>query len=109
MTTGKAMSKKRIVEIAKAILSGEADPIEGCRALVRAGRDLDENERHDPDFVTIVAIESETDAFPGVEARCHWEAEALAKRDRERAAYVDRNRQWMLEACRGIVRKFAGP
>ena len=102
---GGSMSKREIVTIATQILNGEIDPLEGCRRIVRQQGTLSEAERRDPDFATLVGIESETDAFPSSEARQHWDARALAELDRERAVYVERNRKWLVDACRAIVSK----
>lgn len=101
------MAKREMVSIATQILNGETDPLEGCRRIVRLQGNLSEAEQRDPDFVTLVGIESETDAFPSSEARQHWDARALANVDRERAAYLERNRKWLVDACKGIVAKFS--
>jgi hypothetical protein len=101
------MSKDEIVTIAKCVLHGEVDPLEGCRAIVRRQMALSESERHDPDFLVLVAIESETDHFPTEETRQYWDPVALAERDQERAAYLERNQKPLVDACRALVAKLS--
>lgn len=101
------MSKKEIVFIAARVLAKTIDPIEGCRRIVRYQGELSEIERHNPNFVTLVGIESETDHCPVGVGRRLWEGQAVAEQDRELAEYLQRIEGQLLEACRALIVDFS--
>jgi|SRR4051794_19843774 hypothetical protein len=107
MSKGAVMSKQKIVGLARDIVGREIDPLEGCRRIVQFQADLSDEERRDPDFATLAGVESETDHFPTGAAREHWDPDALAEQDQQRAEYLQRNVAYVLEACRGIIDKFS--
>jgi hypothetical protein len=107
MRANRNMSKQDIVAAAMQVVAGTLDPLEGCRRIVRQQCELTEEERQDPDFLTIVGIESETDSFPSDEVREHWQGQDLAELDRLKEEYLQRNRRWLVDACRAIALKFS--
>jgi hypothetical protein len=96
-----------VLTVARQIVAGEIDPLEGCRAIVHVGVDLRTEDRDDPDFLILRGIESETDHFPMGVVRQQWDEIALAEQDRLRAAYLERNRESLIEACWSIIRKYS--
>ncbi len=100
------MSKREIAAIAKKVLAREIEPIEGCRSMVKLQQSLDAASRSDPDFLTIVAIESETDHFVLGAERKNWESQALNDLDRKRQEYLQRNQGYLHDACKAIIDKF---
>jgi hypothetical protein len=106
MSEGAVTSKQKIVGLARRIVAREIDPLEGCRLIVQFQGELSDGERRDPDFATLVGVESETDHFPTGAAREHWDPDALAEQDQQRAEYLQKNETFVLEACRGIIDKF---
>jgi hypothetical protein len=99
------MTRSEIAVIARRILTREIDPIDGCRAIVRRQGVLSSEERGDPDFRVLVAIESETDHIPAQDSRDRWSAMALREKDRQRAEYLARNELALRDACKALVEK----
>lgn len=97
--------RSELINAANAILREEINPIEGCRLINRL--------RHNtgiPDddvFLTIRAIDSETDHFPLGETRRHCSSEYLARADAEMHSYLDHARQDIFRACEEIVKRFS--
>ncbi len=97
----------KVVEIAKQVLEGAVDPVEGCRQMVALQYvELNESQQHDPDFLMIVTVESETDDLPTSRSRHLWDDAALERMDQRKAAYLLRRKDAILSACRAIVEKF---
>jgi hypothetical protein len=69
------------VEIARGILDGSISIIAGSRQLRAFCGGHGRIDEFDPDFLTFVGIDSETDDLPVGENRRHWGADALAKKD----------------------------
>lgn len=97
--------RKEVVRIARSILSGQLDVLDGCRALVShvtaAGL------TDDPDAAVIVGVESETDDLPLGGERRAWHVESLRDKDARRSEYADRVRTAVLGACQSIVDKLS--
>ncbi len=72
------------------MLEGKLGFVEGCRLLVQICRQFDLPDSDSMD--TIVAIESETDDVPVGAEREKWAPEALRKKDRQCADYLDQVR-----------------
>jgi hypothetical protein len=70
-------ARREIGEMAKDLLSGKLCYIEGSRKLAKLR--FVANLENDPDLTPLVAIDSETDAFPFGSVREHWQPNALAK------------------------------
>jgi hypothetical protein len=98
-----------VLTIARQIVAGDVDPLEGCRAMVHLGAKLADRDRDDPDFLVLRGIESETDHFPMGLVRKHWDVGALTEQDRKRAEYIERNRAQLIEACWSVIRRLSCP
>ncbi len=98
-------SKKReIVAVSKSILAGDMDMIEGVRKICALRTLLDKSE--DEIFISIRAIDSETDHFPGPNQRNLWATESLQRLDSELNEYLASAGGDILEACREIIAAF---
>lgn len=64
---------------------------------------LDEGLRDSEAVPVLVAVESETDAFPVGEQRQVWSAEALKERDTELEAFLSKVRKDVEESCRTLL------
>jgi hypothetical protein len=95
--------RQEIAAIAGAVLSGSIDPLTACRRmLLLAG----EAEREDPDFLTIVGIDSETDHLPAPEQRHLWDPDALVKKDLQIEEYFKHAGPRLRQACVHIAAKW---
>jgi len=100
-------NRQKIVAIARELLAGRLGVIEAARQIDAFRGDRVGLDEFDPDFVTFLAIESETDALPLGETRSHWAADALAQKDLEIARCEDLYRAQALEAASHLVARFA--
>ena len=91
--------KKKMVVLAKQIIDGSIDIIDGCRQILALKIYPIEN----PDYRTIVGFESETDEFPIGEVRKQYHKESLEKLDKELNKYINQNKPIILEACRNLI------
>jgi len=92
-------AKLEVQALARKIATQEIDPILGCRAIVGKLRYLDEHVIKHEAFLTIRAIESETDDLPVGPERDSWDRFALAEKDRELTEYLAKVAQAFNEAC----------
>jgi hypothetical protein len=101
-----ALQRRRVGALARDILDGKLDILEGAREIVRLRHELEVPE-DDPDLNAFVVIESETDALPIGRQREHWAVDVLARREPELADA----RKWAFEIakeeCRNLVARFA--
>ncbi len=97
--------RERVVAIAEAILAGRVGIIEGSRALGSLRHDVTD-EPFDPDFITFVAIGSDTDHLPVGVVREKWADSALAKKDKEIKKAEDFYRESALNGCRVLIERF---
>lgn len=97
---------QKAVFLARKIVDGSIDPIEGCRQMVSLR--VQQEIRDDQDFVTIRGFESETDEFPVGEARKHYDSEYLKKLDLKLKWYLDQMMPNLIEACQNIIKKYGG-
>ncbi len=95
-------NREQVAAVAAAFLAGELDPLTACRRILPP---VGERERGDPDVVTIVAIDSETDDLPDPEHRHLWDPAALIEKDAEIEAYFKRAGPMLREACEHLVSK----
>lgn len=94
----------KIVSVARAVLDGEVGIITGSRKLRRLGFELgDETE---PDFITFIAVDSETDHLPIGRERENWSEEALRRKDIEVSESESLYRERVLKACERLVERF---
>lgn len=96
-------NRQQIAAVAAAFVAGELDPLTACRRILTFVRD---RERSDPDVVTIVGIDSETDDLPDPEHRHLWDPAALREKDAEIEAYFKRAGPTLREACEHLVSKW---
>jgi hypothetical protein len=98
-------SRAAAVAIAERVLRGELDFVTGARLLVdlRGSVGVPSD---DPDLLTFIGIDSETDALPIGPVRERWAPEALA----EKADAIDRAQRWAREygedAFRNLISRF---
>ncbi len=100
-----AMQRRRVVELARNILAGGIDVLDGSSKIASLRGELD-IDLDDDDLMAFVAVESETDALPvGAEA-LNWSPEALARKQPE----LERARSWAIdvvrEPCQNLVARF---
>jgi hypothetical protein len=95
----------KIVAICEAMLREEIGIIAGSRRLAGLGFELFRD--HDEDFLTFVAIDSETDHLPVDVERHNWSVEALERKDKEIAGYEVSVKTDALETCRKLIERFA--
>jgi Protein of unknown function (DUF2489) len=97
-------SKAQLVSVARAMLEGQLDLIDGVRRLTKLRLDMPDPEWDA--FDGIRGVESETDDLPIGEERAFWNTKALAEKDADRQEYVEKVRRAVLEACARIVDRF---
>lgn len=97
--------RHELVAVAKAMLAGETNLIEGVRRIcaLRFAVEDPENEV----FLAIRAIDSETDHFPLSALRASCSPEYLKRADDEVLTYLTAVREDILQACRKIVEAFS--
>ena len=95
--------RSETLETLREIVSGDLDPLEGCRLVVRSYGLF--GDRNDADYMTLVGIESETDDLPLGHVREGWGAEALQAAGRERDRYMAEVKAILLAACGSLLAK----
>lgn len=98
--------RQQIAAIARRMVDGELDILEGCVQAVALRGSLDETGMEDPDLLFLVLVESELDDVPVGDTRKLWAPEALAEKDRKAHAYLEQIREDLLEACRSLIRRW---
>jgi hypothetical protein len=101
-----ASNRQKVARIAQDILDGRVGVIEASRSLVALRFEVAVDE-WDPDFITFVGIDSETDDLPVGQARQHWASDALAQKAPEIARCEDLYREPAREAAAHLVARFA--
>lgn len=95
------------VRIARSILDGSMQLLLGCRQMIGPIRRLGLD--HQEPFITFIGVESETDSLPlESEDRKMWNAEALAREDKEIARYTTWAEGLVIPACHEVIRRFNG-
>ena len=95
----------KIVAICEAMLREKIGIIAGSRILTGLGFEL--LNYHDKDFLTFVAIDSETDHLPVDVERQNWSIEALERKDKETANYEADAKEDVLKICKKLIDRFA--
>ena len=98
-------AEARIVSVAKGMLSGEIDIVEGCRLISALQGDV--NDRDESLFTPMIAVASETEDVPLGKLRLLWDKAALAKIDLRNNAYLDRVRGEIMVTCKRLIQKYA--
>lgn len=105
-----AFLRGKIVAICEAILHEEIGVIAGSRRLNRLEAELLHNEvgwfQRDEDFLTFVAIDSETDHLPVDSERRNWSVDALERKDEEIAKAEAFYQGDAFAACRKLIERF---
>src|SRR4051812_7924138 len=97
--------QQRIVDVASAILRGELGIIEGSRQLCSLQFRVSSLD-HNPDFLSFVGIDSETDHLPVGDVRRHWAADALARKDIEIRKAEAFYRDHAIAGCERLLARF---
>ena len=100
-------NRQMVVAIARELLARRLGVIDAARQIDALRGDRVGLDEFDPDFVTFLAIESETEDLPVGETRRHWAADALAQKDLEITRCADLYRAQALEAASHLVARFA--
>ncbi len=90
-----------LLVVAKGVLAGTVEIVQGCRDLVRLGSLASVSSY--AAFRVIRAVESETDDYPLGDRREGYSAEILERLDKETAEYVARCRPAVLVACSELI------
>jgi hypothetical protein len=93
------------VETASMILKGKIGVIEGSRIMGSLLRETGISE-DDEDYLSFVAIDSETDALPVGEVRQHWSSDALKEKDILIEKAENFYRQIARDACENIIKRW---
>jgi hypothetical protein len=105
-----AFIRGKIISICEAILNEEIGVIAGSRRLNRLEGELLHKEvgwfQHDEDFLTFVAVDSETDHLPVDAERHNWSVDALERKDEEIAKAEAQYKDDVFAACRKIIERF---
>lgn len=105
-----AFIRGKIVVICEAMLKEKIGVIAGSRILNRLEFELLHNEvgqfQRDEDFLTFVAIDSETDHLPVDFERKNWSAEALERKDKEIAEAEAFYKDDAFAACKKLIERF---
>ena len=101
-----AIQRRRVAELARQILAGEIDVLDGSRKIAELQNKLEVDDS-DQDLMAFVLVESETDNLPiGTEA-LNWSIEALARKEPE----LKRAREWAIQTvkanCESLVARFS--
>jgi Protein of unknown function (DUF2489) len=98
-------AEQRVVAVASAMLRSELGVIEGSRLLCTL-RPQVSSLHHDPDFLTFVGIDSETDHLPVGDVRQHWAPDALVIKDQEIQAAEAFYRDLAFAGCERLLARF---
>jgi hypothetical protein len=99
-----AFMRGKIVAVCEAISGEELGITAGSRRSEGLGFELCGD--HDEDFVTFVAIDSETGHLPVDWGRRDWAAEALERKDKEIAEAEAFYKDEALAACGRLIERF---
>jgi hypothetical protein len=94
-------AKLAIIACARKMLAGEMDLIDGCHTILSYRGQL--GGRMGALFEVLEGVDSETDDFPVGATRSGWDADALRRKDQERAEYLRRAKAPVLKACKTII------
>ena len=101
-----AMQRRRIAELARQILDGETDVLNGSCKIASLRSEV-EVEDWDQDFMAFELVSSETDHLPIGREALNWSDEALVRNEPE----LKRSRKWAIETvraeCASLVARFA--
>jgi hypothetical protein len=102
---GREEAAARVVASAEALLAGRAGVIETAREMSRLRHMVDA--ARDVDFLTFLAIETETDGLPIGPIRQFWTPAALAEIDSEIHDAEEANLDIAKDAARSLIGKYS--
>ena len=100
-----AMNRKRAVEIARGMINGSVNYLEGAIELssLRFEVGLPEG---DQDFLAFTGVSSETDHLPIGAPRQYWSQEALDRLEPEIQKSIKWAKEVSLSECKSIIARF---
>ena len=100
-------NRQKVVGIARELLAGHVGVLEAAHRISALRGDRVQLDEFDPDFVTFLGIDSETDDLPLGEDRAHWAPDVLVEKDLEIARCDELYRSQAIEAASRLVARFA--
>lgn len=97
----------RLLDVARAILKGEVDLIDGACEIVSLSHGTPF--ANDPIFHGFIAIWSDADDLHTAPSRDWWAPEALERIDKKRREYIESVRKGVLEDCWQLLERFGDP
>ena len=101
-----AMQRRRVAELARQILAGEIDVLDGSCQIASLRWEV-EVEDCDKDFMAFQLVSLDTDHLPIGREALNWSDEALVRKEPE----LKRAREWAIETvraqCASLVARFA--
>jgi len=94
-----------VVEIARAMLAGQLSFLSGSRTLATLRHEAGVRD-DDADFMTFVAIDSETDELPIGQVREYWDSAALEKLEPEIQAAEGWAKEIGKSACVALIARY---
>lgn len=98
--------KRRVGEVARAMLDGSIDYLEGAIELSSLRLEVGAPEG-DPDFVKFVAIASEIDHLPIGSVRQYWSSEALQRHESEIQESIKWAKKVSLSHCKSLLERYS--
>jgi hypothetical protein len=98
--------KSEMLEVARLMLAGRCDLIEGCRRIASLGSLLDVED--DPAIIPFRGFASETDRFPRGDVRRDYAHDFLGRLDGEADEYLKEVRTEILRSCGDLLSRFGG-
>ena len=96
-------ARKRATEVARSMLTGDLDLVEGSRRLHALALDLDM--QVDSTFLVFVGVASQADEWPPIAVRQNFSQRMLTRADAEKNEYLACMRSTILAACREVIEK----
>ena len=98
--------RQRIAQVSASMLSGDMPFLEGAHELASLRHQIKGGD-DDQDFRVFVAIASETDHLPLGPSRQYWAEDALRRHQPEFDAATTWAKQWGMNACESLARRFS--
>lgn len=95
--------KRELIEIAQKMIYGEVDLIEGCRKIIKYRYKIEDSNEV---FLPFIGLDSETDDLPCGNEKKFMEAEALARKDKEKEAYLAIAKPSIIKSCQHLIDAF---
>ena len=101
-----AMQRRRVAVLARQILDGEIDVLDGSSQIASLRSEVEVEDR-DQDFLAFDLVSSEVDHLPIGREALNWSNEALVRNEPE----LKRSRKWAMETvraeCASLMVRFA--